>query len=742
MSQPAIELDGKYTEEQLVNPKSKDEILSALENDVKTSEWILAALHRQWYESIFWTIGEQYMEWNQRTRRFQIRPARQYIPRSVTNYILPHVETGVAMMMDAMPAPKVVPTTKDDADREAAEVATGILRFRDEQQQFEQKKRDAANWAVITGTCYLQSVLDRANAERIRVPVMKRETQIVTDPETGQPILGPNNEPISETVESEVIDPESGEPEYEEIVMADEGVNVLSPFEIIPDWSARYPWEFRRYTHFRAQSRDWIGRVFGAAAKKKVKPEKGLGILSFYQLKVLDIITRSSATGRLGLPTAFGGSAADWRFMEDAAVVKSRYMLPTTENKNGRLMITAGDQVLYSGDNPYGDRLNLFTLRWSVLPGSIWGFGMVRNLIMPQKRLNGIDTQDDLIRKTMGNPGWLVAKRSQFNAVLGTSEPGHIYTYKHVASQPAPTRLDPKAPAPFNREQRNGIIQDMQEISGMRNVLMGVNPVGVNAGIQLEALTEQAAKRFQPGIADNRSELKRSYTTRLQVAQNAPAWQVPRAVELVGEDGERDVKKFMATDFKGNLAVEIEAVPIVSFSQAMKKQAFKDAVGMQLIDLVNSPQNRDKARKIMALSEFDEAYTLDYKRAQMENEKLLAGEDVPKGKWDDDEIHMQVHMRLAKSRRFDDLPLQVRQNIERHLDLHIIRTIPPEALAPPAGAPGAPAGGGPPMPGAPGGAPPGPPGPPAAGEPGPARPPMTPGEEAQATMPSPQAGTA
>jgi hypothetical protein len=678
-----------FGEEQLQNPTGKDQILAALNHDVKSSEWILAALHRQWYEQIFWTLGEHYMEWNQRTRRFQVRPARTYIPRSITNHILPKVEVGVSLFLDSLPRPKAVSKTKEDKDRSAAETANGVLRYKDEEIRFGRKKRETGMWTVTTGTCYNEVLLDEADKEKVRLPKYDMQTVPVLDPMTGRPLLGPNGEPVQEETEQKIIDPETGEQAYDEVVMADENVEVRSPFEIIPDWAARYPWEFRRYTHFRAQTRDWIGRVFGSAAKKAVKADKGMGILGYYQLKVLDIITRSSATGRLGLPTAYGGSAADWRFMEDAAVVIRRMQLPTDERPEGRMMIIASGEVLYDGKYPYGDRLNLYTFRWSVLPGSIFGFGMVRNLIMPQKRLNGLDTQDDLIRKTTGNPQWLVAKGSQTSIALGTSEPGHIITYKHRPNLPKPERLDAKAPAAYNQYQRESILKDMEEVSGIKHVLGGSNPTGVTAGVSLELLTEQAAKRFSPAIEDNREEFKALYMHRLEVAQEAPAWSVERAVPIQGEDGERDVQHFRGADFRGNLTIEIEAVPVTAFSHTLRKESAKWAAQAGLIDLT-SAQNREKMRSLLGVQEFEEPFTLDQRRAQMENELIEAGETIqydidgkvqPTGPYDDDETHITVHKRLAKSRRWNKLPPSIKSELQRHLDAHILRMVPsqPEA---------------------------------------------------------------
>src|SRR2546426_106471 len=349
----------KYALEKLRDPEGKDQIVAALHYDVTSAEWIIAPLHRAWYEAILWSYGEHYLEWNQRTRRFQIRPVRLYIPRSTTNLILPKVEIGVSMFLDSLPRARYVPTTPEAKDRDAAEAATGIMRYLDTKGKMSQKKRDLANWVVVCGTGYMQTQEDRLNAERAQVPRI--------DPSTGIQASDENGEPV-----------------FDEAVLADEGTEVLSPFEVVPDWNARYPWEWRRYTHVRARSREWIGSVFGSEVRDRVKPESAtgtLGTMAYYQLKIMDIQMRASLTGSYGLPYGYGGAIADFRYMEDSAIVKTRWQLPSDKYPDGRLMIVAGSEILEDGPNPFKDKLNLFTFRWSVLPGSAaWGFGMVRNL--------------------------------------------------------------------------------------------------------------------------------------------------------------------------------------------------------------------------------------------------------------------------------------------------------------------------------------------------------------------------
>ena len=664
----------QVSQDALRNPKTEPEIIAALGNDVSSAEWILAAMHRQWYEQTLWTLGEQNLEWNPATRRFQAKPAAEHVPRSVTNLILPKVEIGINLFMESLPKAKYTPTTKEDKDRAAAEVAQGVMRYRDDEGHIEEKKRELGAWVVVCGTGYMLAQEDKSTYEMVRRPVFKRGVEPVVD-KAGVPIPGPDGLPMTKETEEPVMNPETGEQEFDEFLMTDESVEVVSPFEIIPDLSARYPWEWRRYTHFRARSRDWIGNAYGSAAKSKVKAQRESGILGDYQLKMLDIQSRSANAGRVGLSVGASEMAA-YRYLDDSVTVISRYEIPSRDYPKGRMLTIAGGIVLDSGTYPYGDDLNLYCFRWSVLPGSPWGFGMPRNLIPLQRRLNGIDTTDDLIRKTMGNPAWLAPKRSQFSVSTATGKPGAVYQYRPVGGAAAPQRLDPKGPHPYNQAQRANITEGMQEISGARDVLAGNPPQGITAGVSLELLVEQAGNRFQPQTKANRETWKRLYMHRVEIAQKANAWQRGRAIPLIGEDGSRDVKHFMAADFTGSMTVEVEAVPITAMSQVLRRQNFVNGLKVGLVDVMNSAQNRERGRSLFGLLEFDEPFSLDYKRASMENELLMAGNHVAVGPADDDETHMNVHARMIKSREWDDMPFATQASILKHFDEHVLRLAP------------------------------------------------------------------
>lgn len=670
----------------LRNPKSDTEIIASLRNDVTAAEWILRPLHRTWYEENIWTYGQQHMDWNARLSRFYIRPTRGIVPRATTNLILPKVEIGMQIFLDSIPKVKCVPTTPDVKDRDAAEAGTGILQYRDLVSRWSQKRRELAAWVVINGTGYVQATLDKANAEKIQIPKMIPGPP---DPLTGEP---------SEVPE---LDPETGEAAQEEVLLADEGTEVISPFEIVPDWQARHISEWRRYTHVRTRSRDWIGRVYGSAMKKACKPEAPTGVLgtmAYYPLKMLDLMMRAAMASPYGLPYGYGGAIADFKYMEDSVIVITRWELPSDENPDGRVLSTAGGQVLDKDDYPYGNELNLFQFGWSILPGSLMRFGMVRNLLGPQKRVNGIDTQIDANRKTMGNARILSVREQQISLDTQSAEPAHIYSYKHKPGAPEPHVMAPSGVDPAAYKQREMISQDMDYISGVPRTLAGENPPNVTSAIQAEYLTEQAGKRHQACIDDNREEFKRLYQMRLDICRKSNAWKWPREIPMIGQDGKRQSRSFEAADFTGNMVVDIEVVPMAALSGALKKQQTTDLIGQGLID-ITSPQNREKLRAVFGASEFGDPIDVHLRRAQEQNERLFLGQPVQWEPFDKLEVHIPAHIEAMKTGRFESLPPELKQRFVAHIledqqhakeEIDAANPLPPPVAGQPGAQPGGP----------------------------------------------------
>jgi hypothetical protein len=239
----------------------------------------------------------------------------------------------------------------------------------------------------------------------------------------------------------------------------------------------------------------------------------------------------------------------------------------------------------------------------------------------------------------------------------------------------------------------------MDRISGIPVILTGENPQGVSAGVSLDLLQESAVKRFQPMIDEGRETLLRAERMRLTIAQKAPAWQVGRLVDVLGEDGEYQAKSFRSADFEGNWDVYMEPSPPSLFSEAQKRVDVLALMNAGVID-VAVPRNREEVRRLFNASDFGEVQLLDVRRARYENGVFLAGGSVQVHPLDDHAAHLEEHRKPFKRLDREKLDPAAMQRLIVHMQQHTVMMGPVDTrISPPS--PGADAGGAPPPEGAP-----------------------------------------
>jgi hypothetical protein len=277
-----------------------------------------------------------------------------------------------------------------------------------------------------------------------------------------------------------------------------------------------------------------------------------------------------------------------------------------------------------------------------------------------------------VLRKTMGNPKWMSPKGAGFRERLGTSRPGYVYTYKRVTMQGGKPEIVPPVSPPADWEiERQNLLRDMDRISGIPVILTGQNPTGVTAGVSLDLLQESAVKRFQPLIDESRGTLLRLERARLKIAQVAPAWQIGRLVQVLGEDGEAQAKEFRSADFSGQWDVELEPAPPTLFSSAQKRSDIIELLKVGMID-PNLPQNRDEVRRLFNAAEFGEAQSPDIKRARYENGVILAGGDVRIHPLDDHAVHVEEHRKPFKRMDREKLDPAALNKLAEHMRQHVL----------------------------------------------------------------------
>src|SRR5690606_26845154 len=157
----------------------------------------------------------------------------------------------------------------------------------------------------------------------------------------------------------------------------------------------------------------------------------------FYELKQSSGVRFNNAQ----LGTANGGSGGD-EMIDNAAIVKEYYEMPSSQFPKGRLVVVANKVVLYAGESPYsgpelGDWHPYSEFRWEIVPGRFWGKGPLDDVVEIQKHINSIDAAIILTRKTMAIPQILIPTGAGIKPGTWTGRPGQEVFYRETSAPPS-----------------------------------------------------------------------------------------------------------------------------------------------------------------------------------------------------------------------------------------------------------------------------------------------------------------
>jgi hypothetical protein len=177
-----------------------------------------ASAARQPFEDRFTRFYKLYRSYV--TRRKGDWHSKVFIPLSfwVVETITPRLVAGLPKMLCLPVGPE---------DSEPAKTMEMLLEYAQTESSLEVELVEAYKSALIYGTGILkifheEDVRYRGVTETAMQPVMEVRAEPVMDPETGMPLLDPDNNPVMETAEVPVMDPETGEP-MQEPVLDDDG---------------------------------------------------------------------------------------------------------------------------------------------------------------------------------------------------------------------------------------------------------------------------------------------------------------------------------------------------------------------------------------------------------------------------------------------------------------------------------------------------------------------------------------
>jgi hypothetical protein len=156
--------------------------------------------------------------------------------------------------------------------------------------------------------------------------------------------------------------------------------------------------------------------------------------------------------------------------------------------RDGRHAVMVGNYFLYKGQFPSG-RIPIQLIRYTPIPGFLWGAGLVEPLIDLQTMYNDFRTQIILNAKLMTNPKILVPDGCLKDpAKAFSSMEGEKVYYNPEKGQPSPWQ---NQSIPQYLAMQPATLQgEMQDVASIHAVSLGKRAVGLTSGKAINALAE------------------------------------------------------------------------------------------------------------------------------------------------------------------------------------------------------------------------------------------------------------
>jgi len=656
-------------------PKSKDDIISFVDDAWGYLSHNRFALEQQIKEAIHFYAGDQWVRYLPHARRYVKHGLDEWVPTPVTNLIIEHTERVLDIFTSGDLLPIVDPATQDQRDIDAARSATRMLhsefgRLRTEENVI----IPAALWLVTAGNCFLSTTFNSRSGSKVRYPKKKLSKKPIeqdtlecyqcgrVEPaitgmsqcrDCGSPLVKGKASMLDDLGNEVMLDVEEEiEGEYDEFSLGEIEEHVISPLNFYPEPSTSLK-NTRYAIETEAMSVDNIKDMFGSKAK--------------------DVVAESIEHDAFG---GIYGDALNMQFQpdreqqKDHAIVKFFRHVPDRRWKKGMLLIVANGEILYEGNlDDCGDgKLPYVHLKYRHLPSSFWGVSLLNDLIPQQKRLNAIDSHVVSNRKQMVSNQWLVPEGSGVNKVDGRSGLMIKWT-PATAGGFKPERLQ-GVPLPNQViQEREQVKMDMEIVSGAKEVLSGNVPPGPETGAAIEAMQEQAFRRFGPLVKMWRAGLAEHEHRKLKLAHKY--WKEERVVRVLGDNTELESYYIKGADLRQAMDMTVRVSIGMDYSQSAQRQKIMQAAQMGLLGDMRDPMVRGKILERLEIKGFESEYTLDAKKARRYLEKMKEGEIPPPPEpVDSHSIQFQVYKDYMLTSDFEALPEQIQGIIRERAQIH------------------------------------------------------------------------
>lgn len=599
--------------------KIEEKIVAEINADFKKRQEARRPVELNWRLNMNFVVGNQFAQISSKGDIEESGKEYFWQEREVYNHIAPILETRLAKLGRVKAKAQVRPATSDDEDVASASLATKLIDAVCKENDFSSQLALANSWSEITGSAFFK---------------------VTWDAEKGHALDA------------------SGE-----IKEGDVTITLCPPFEIFPEDIA--------ITDIDKQSSVMHAKVLTTKEVKRIwgKDVKGgeVNVFSFDNAQV---------GGGFGYTASVPKIVSEKR--EDSVTVIEKYEAPTHEYPNGRLIIVAGDTLLYQGDMPYlngedGTRGYPFAKQVCIDNlTNFFGTSVVERIIPVQRAYNTVKNRKHEFMNRMAVGVMAVEDGSVDTDSLEEEglPPGKVMVYRQGSTPPimlSPTQV----PSEFSREEEK-LLNEFVMISGVSEVTTYSQvPANVASGTAISLLLEQDDTRIALTADSLRESIKRISKQVLRLYRQFA--KVPRVKRITGDNGDVEIASFCA----GNIDSEdivFDTISDIEDTLSARRAMVYDLLKLGLFADENGKLNAStKARlfEILGFGNWEDGRSNDeiHRKKALKENMELEKKDVPVDVYDDHALHIAEHVRMCVSTKCVS-DKAVRDRVANHIAKH------------------------------------------------------------------------
>ncbi len=602
--------------------ENDQKLVSEIKADFKKRQEDRRPIELNWRLNMNFVVGNQFAQISSKGEIEDVGKEYFWQEREVYNHIAPILETRLAKLARVKAHAQVRPATADDEDVASASLSTKLIEAICKENEFSTQLQMANLWSEVTGSAFFKVSWD--------------------------------------SLKGHALDKDG------KIMEGDVTISLCPPFEIFPENLAIADIDKQpSIMHAKVLTEGEVKRIWG-----KEVHGGDVNVFSFDNAQI---------GGGFGYTATLPKIVSEKR--EDGVVVIEKYEMPTSEHPLGRLIIVAGDELLYKGDLPYcvgedGNRGYPFA-RMTCIDSltSFFGTSIVERIIPVQRAYNTVKNRKHEFMNRIA-VGVMAVEDGSCDIDDLEEEglpPGKVVVYRQGSTPPimlGPTQV----PNEFSREEEK-LLNEFMMISGVSEVTTYSQvPSNVTSGVAISLLLEQDDTRISLTADSLRACVKRISKLILRLYRQFA--KVPRIKRITGENGDVEIASFSA----GNVDSEdiiFDTINDIEDTLSARRAMVYDLLRLGLFSDENgkmSDNTKSRVFEILGFGNWEDGRNNEeiHRKKSLKENLLLERGDVTPDVYDDHAIHVEEHIRMcvsAKCQRDSAMRDRVADHIARHNEL-------------------------------------------------------------------------